>query len=352
MSYEDGWSAINLEMPSRVPRTEYSADTHWDLIRKVTGLKVNSTSTAELQKSASGTFIKAWNYDFNWNILINSDELDACRTRMGHAVYEADGVDMDREVSCPFSEVDEVLSFEPQSVYGTPDHSFLVERFNKDYRNRCHLAPDTVNMTGIYITCISGLLEIFGWDMMLMAMGMDAAGFGDVARRYVRWIQPYFNALADCDAPVVMVHDDIVWTSGPFVHPDWYRSFVFPHYKTLLAPLREAGKRIMYTSDGDFSVFIDDVAKAGVHGFVMEPTTDMATIAQRYGQTHVFVGNADTRILLGGTKDQIYNEVKRCMDIGKDCPGYFMAVGNHIPANTPVENALFYNEIYKELSRR
>ena len=33
MSYVDGWSAINLEMPDRVPRTEYSADMHWDLIK-------------------------------------------------------------------------------------------------------------------------------------------------------------------------------------------------------------------------------------------------------------------------------------------------------------------------------
>ncbi len=27
MSYHDGWAAIHLEMPARVPRTEYSAET-------------------------------------------------------------------------------------------------------------------------------------------------------------------------------------------------------------------------------------------------------------------------------------------------------------------------------------
>ena len=40
------------------------------------------------------------------------------------------------------------------------------------------------------------------------------------------------------------------------------------------------------------------------------------------------------------------------MDIGKSCPGFFLAVGNHIPANTPVESALYYNEVYEELGRR
>jgi len=55
---------------------------------------------------------------------------------------------------------------------------------------------------------------------------------------------------------------------------------------------------------------------------------------------------------LQGSQEEIYNEVKRCIDIGKDCPGFFMAVGNHIPANTPVENALYYNECYKTLGQR
>ena len=31
MSYQDGMAALNLEMPSRVPRTEYSAVQHWEL---------------------------------------------------------------------------------------------------------------------------------------------------------------------------------------------------------------------------------------------------------------------------------------------------------------------------------
>ena len=69
-------------------------------------------------------------------------------------------------------------------------------------------------------------------------------------------------------------------------------------------------------------------------------------------KTHVFIGNADTRVLLTGTKEQIRAEVERCMAIGKGCPGYFLAVGNQIPANTPVENALYYNEVYEELARR
>ena len=38
MSYQNGWATINLEMTDHVPRTEYSAHRHWELIRTVTGI--------------------------------------------------------------------------------------------------------------------------------------------------------------------------------------------------------------------------------------------------------------------------------------------------------------------------
>jgi uroporphyrinogen-III decarboxylase len=188
--------------------------------------------------------------------------------------------------------------------------------------------------------------------MLLMAAGTDARAFGEVANRYASWIKQHFDALADADVPVVMIHDDIVWSEGAFIHPDWYRTFIFPNYKTLFAPVVDSGKRVLYTSDANYTMFIDDIAACGVHGFVMEPMTDMAYIAEKYGKTHVFIGNVDTRALLSNDKPAIRAEVERCMAIGKSCPGFFLAVGNHIPANTPVEAALYYNEVYEELGRR
>ncbi len=352
MSYQDGLAAINLEMPTRVPRTEYSADTHWALVSAVTGIEVDASSPAELKSRARVAFRRAWNYDFNWEILGLSQVFGDMRTKMGHAVYASGGVDFSPEVVCPFKEPEEVLRFDPWEAYGQQDRRKLTRDFENHYRKVCDYDPDAVNTTGIYVTCVSGLIEIFGWEMLLLTVGLDPEGFGEVANRYASWIQQYFDALGDANVPVVMVHDDIAWTSGPVFHPEWYRKYVFPNYRRFFGPLIDSGKKILYTSDGTYTEFIDDIAATGVHGFVMEPTTDMKYVAERYGKTHVFMGNADTRVLLNGTKEDIYAEVKRCMDIGKGCPGFFMAVGNHIPSNTPVENAVYYNDVYEELSRR
>jgi uroporphyrinogen-III decarboxylase len=75
-------------------------------------------------------------------------------------------------------------------------------------------------------------------------------------------------------------------------------------------------------------------------------------MVERFGRSHFLIGNADTRILLSGRKDRIRAEVERCISVGKNCPGYFMAVSNHIPPNTPVESALYYNQVYEELCGR
>jgi hypothetical protein len=352
MSYNDGIAAINLEMPSRVPRTEYSAHFHWDLIKKVTGIDVGVTDTEEIKETASAEFIKAWHYDFIWNTFIYNQVFDGKYTRMGHAEYAAGGTDYDNTIIHLYDDPEEALRFDPWEMYEVRNKGDLIREFNYNFRKMCTRNPDAVNMTGIYVTCMSGLIEIFGWDILLMAAGIDEKGFGDVTNRYASWIKKYFDALAECEAPVVMIHDDIVWTSGPFLHPDWYRKYIFPNYKKCFTPLIEAGKKIIFTSDGDYTKFIDDVAGCGINGFCLEPSTDMKYIAEKYGNTHVFIGNADTRILLKGTREEIRAEVQRCMDIGKKYPGFFMAVGNHIPPNTPVENALYYNEVYEEFCRR
>lgn len=353
MSFECGWSALNLEMPDRVPRTEYSlAEYHFPLINRVTGLNVTDQSPAGDRLAARRAIREAWTFDLSWNTCIGAAELGSCRTDMGHAVYAGSGSDYREEGSRLYEDPEDALTFDPWERLGPRDERELRRRFEEDYRHQRESLPNEVSMTGTYITLMSGLIDLFGWETLLTACGVDPEGFGEVANRYAGWMQQYMNALAESDVPCVMIHDDIVWTEGPFLHPDWYRKYIFPNYKKYFAPILESGKKLLFTSDGTYTAFIDDLVQLGVHGFVMEPTTDMAYIAERYGKTHSFVGNADTRILLMGSRDDIRNEVRRCMDIGKNCPGFILAVGNHIPANTPVENCLIYEEAYREMCRR
>jgi hypothetical protein len=353
MSYDDGWAALNLEAPSRVPHYEPSAEAyHWDLIRAVTGLEVDVNSPQELRDQASRAFVKAWNYDLFFGNAAWNDILDARSTFMGHAVYAKDGGDFYQPTACPFDSPEEGLALDFFETYGQKDHAQLVERFNGQYHWQAEAFPDAVNTTGVYVTLMSGLIAIFGWDMLLLMAGTDQAAFGKLCDRYAEWIQQYYAAAADSDAPVMYCHDDLVWTEGPFLHPDFYRAHIFPHFETYWAPAIEAGKKVLYTGDGNYVQFAQDIADAGCHGFWFECFTDLKYMTETFGKTHVLIGNGDCRPLTFGTKDDVRAEVERCMALGKDCPGYFMCISGHIPANVPVENALYYYDIYNELGRR
>jgi len=352
MSYENACAALNLDMPPVIPRTEYSAEFHWPLIEAVTGASGLQESDNPTRSAASRKFIEAWDYAFVWSTLISSDEFGQYRTRMGHALYMAGGEDWDAIISSPFVSPESVLAFRPLECLPRVDKVRTRERFERHYRENCLNFPTTVNMTGIYVTCISGLIDLFGWDLLLEAHGDDPARMGELTDEYCSWLLSYFEALAEANTPIVMVHDDLVWSSGAIFRPEWYRRYVFPNYRRLITPLREAGEKVLFTADGNYTMFVDDIAACGVSGFVLEPWTDMDYVAEKYGKTHVIVGNADTRILLSGSKYDIECEVRRCIDIGRDCPGFILAVGNHIPPNTPVESALYYDECYRRLRAR
>lgn len=349
-----GLAALRLEAADRVPRTEFSANSHWPLVAQVTGM---DTVEPGNRPSASAEFVRRWEYAWYFSTPVNRDMLarNGRITRMGHAEYAetADGAsDRDDRIEQPFADIEAALSLDPLEEFGIFDRASLVKELEEAYARRRREYPGPLHMGGVYITLFSGLIEIYGWDAFLTAAATDEERFGKVIDGYFRWVLQFFEAYAESSIPVIMSHDDLCWTSGPVFHPDWYRKWIFPRIKRLWAPLREAGKLIMFTCDGNWTEFFGDIVDCGANHVVMEPCSDMAGFASRYGDRVGFTGNADTRILLMGSRDEIEAEVRRCMDIGKRYPGFVLAVGNHIPQNTPVESALWYDECYRRMSRR
>jgi hypothetical protein len=108
------------------------------------------------------------------------------------------------------------------------------------------------------VTGISDLIEIFSWKILLEAAGIDPEGFGALMGRYADWMGQYFDALARCKAPVVMVHDDIVWTSGAFLAPAWYRRFLFPAYRRYFEPLLVVGNHIPSNTPVDHCLWYNE----------------------------------------------------------------------------------------------
>jgi len=85
MARTDGWEALNLQMPARIPRTEYSVEIHWSLLKAITGIDVHMDSPSEVKIQAQTAFRQAWKIDLLWSTLVGDGELAAKRSSIGHA---------------------------------------------------------------------------------------------------------------------------------------------------------------------------------------------------------------------------------------------------------------------------
>lgn len=323
-------------MTERLAHTEYCSN--YALVRAVTGLDPRTNN------SAWRKFYDEWQIDFLW---VTNDgpvgwERRGRVTDMGHAEFLEGRIDWRETVYCPFKDVDEVLNFDAVEEYGLPDMDELVRYYEECYHRGQADNPNQVYTGGYYKTIVSGAIQAFGWEMLLTAAA-DKKLFDRVLESFYRLSLHHFRAWAKTSIHVFVCHDDMVWTEGAFMHPDFYRSAIFPRYKKLWEVLHEANKIVLFCSDGNWTEFVDDIAAAGADGFIFEPITDLDYVVGRYGKTHVIMGSkVDCRTLTFGTKEQIKHEIDETLKVAKDCPGFVFAVGNHIPSNVPVDNALFY----------
>jgi len=296
-----------------------------------------------LNERYGGNIYDAWEFDLLW--ATNDGPMDWRKGRctdMGHAVYAYNGSDRRDSQPCPFTDVEEVYAFDPSEEYGVPDHRELVRYYENWYRQSQSAHPEQVIPGGYYKTVMSGAIQAFGWDMLLLAAA-DQERFAKVLQRFGTYTAIYTQAWAETSIEVFIQHDDIVWTEGPFLHPDFYRQVIFPLYAQMWRPLRDAGKKILFCSDGKYDMFMGDIAACGTDGFIFEPVSDLDALAERFGQTHCLVGSkVDCRTMAFGTWEQVKAEMDATFAVARNCRGYIWAVGNHIPANVSDEMCLRY----------
>jgi len=330
VSYQIGMDAIHVRGGARLAHTEYCSN---DPLKR-----------AVVERSGGRRFEDAWEFDFLWSTNdgpVPWSQRGRC-TDMGHAEFLEGGVDRREPKPSPFRDAEDVLAFDAVEEYGLPDFDELVAYYEQQYTAGRQAWPDKVITGGYYRTIVSGAIDAFGWDMLLTAAA-DQERFERVLDSIFRVSLHHYKAWAKTSIEVFISHDDMVWTEGAFMHPDFYRRVIFPRYAALWKPLRDAGKKLLFCSDGNWSAFVGDIAEAGADGFIFEPMTALEPIVEEFGQTHCIVGSkVDCRTLTFGTQDEIRAEIDATLELAFQCPGFMFAVGNHIPSNVPVENGLFY----------
>jgi len=229
----------------------------------------------------------AWDFDLVWNTHdgpVPWSERGRV-TDMGHAEFLEGGIDRREAKPSPFRTLQEVLVFDAVREYGLPDFDDLVTFYEKHYRDGQRQYPEQVFTGGYYKTIVSGAIETFGWEWLLMAAA-DQEAFERILDSIFRFSLHHYRAWARTRIEVFICHDDMVWTQGAFMDPAFYRRVIFPRYAALWKPLKDAGKKVLFCSDGDWSMFLADIADAGADGFIFEPMAPLEHVVRDFGRTN------------------------------------------------------------------
>ena len=225
----------------------------------------------------------------------------------------------------------------------------------KTYRSRFPMewgnqAPTgSTESVGFYNTMFMWPLLTFGWDLFLKCC-LDPK-FERIMNEFAEINRRVFRVFSKLPVHFVICHDDIVTTQGPVCSPTWMKQYIFPRYEEYWGMLKDSGKRVFFMADGCMDAYADDVIACGADGIITEPYTDFKTLAKKY-PNHVLAGEGDNRILMRQNKDEIRKMVDSMIDTGKECGGYLMCIGNHIPWDIPPESIKYYLDYSKDYAVR
>jgi len=333
VSREVALANIRLEPAARWAHTEYSLGYHTDYFHERTGV---DPKDAEFGPAIE----RLWEIDFGWltdDGLLGDWERYGRATDMGHAVYATDGSDMRSPAHCPFPSVEEVWAFDAVGEYGLPDRAEQVSAYERILSENRERYPQRLTTGGYYRTIVSGAIAAFGWEMFLEAAA-NVARMEKVLDSFARRTLFHMEAWARTSAEAIIQHDDFVWSSGAFMHPDIYRRLIIPRYAEMWKPLHAAGKKVLFCSDADYTEFASDIVGAGADGLIFEPMVDFGAMVESYGSAVCLVGSyVDCRDMTFGHRDKVRRDIDRTFDMLARCRGAIIAVGNHLPANIPAD---------------
>ncbi|MFA5865826.1 MAG: uroporphyrinogen decarboxylase family protein [Phycisphaerae bacterium] len=145
--------------------------------------------------------------------------------------------------------------------------------------------------------------------------------------------------------PAVFIGDDIAFNNGPMVSPVWLREHYFPRLGRVIDALHRRGKKVMFHSDGNLNLILDDLVNIGIDALNpidVNAGMDLKELHRRYPKL-IFAGGIDVIHLLPfGTPKQIKEAVVKAIE---DTEGQILVGSStEVSNNVPLENFLALRE--------
>jgi len=137
--------------------------------------------------------------------------------------------------------------------------------------------------------------------------------------------------------------------SCSLISPEMYRTLVFPYHKQIVDHFKEKKVGLGLHICGYADPILEDMVNTGVTNISIDAPTDLAKAVEVTRGKAVLIGNVDTKLFVTGSRDEMKQAIKDCIDKAPKDSGYILAPGCEVPAIAPPEKIDWFMELVNEL---
>jgi uroporphyrinogen decarboxylase len=189
-----------------------------------------------------------------------------------------------------------------------------------------------------------------GMDIFLMNLASNpdfCVGLLEKINTQCKTLLSHFLFELGGNVDIICIGDDLGTQESLLMSPKMYRKILKPIHADLISFIKSrTNAKIFFHTDGDVFPLIEDFIEIGID--ILNPIqtsagkmSDLVNLKNRYGKELVFCGAIDTHYILPhGSPNQVWQEVKRVIEILGPGGGYLLAPVHTIMDDVPAENIL------------
>jgi uroporphyrinogen decarboxylase len=203
--------------------------------------------------------------------------------------------------------------------------------------------PDGMMVIGQYGDIFTTAWELMGFENFSIAMYEEPELIDALFGKISSLIVGMYEVMAQMDwVGALWFSDDIAYSTGLMVSPDFLRAKFFPILGKISSYAKAANKPQLYHTDGLLYNVLDDIIGAGVNALhPIEPKAmRIAEVKEKAAGRLCLCGHIEVDTLCRGTTADIERLVRQASDDAAPGGGYCIGSSNSVPDYANVENYL------------
>jgi len=139
----------------------------------------------------------------------------------------------------------------------------------------------------------------------------------------------------------VFIEEDSGSTNGPLVSPQMYREFSFPAMKSRVESIKRYHDQVLMHNCGDNRPLMDMFIEAGIDCYQSLQTDAhmyIPYLQEKWGDRMAFWGGVATELLVGGTAEQVRENVRDVMTKAGPRGGFILGPSHSVAYGTKYDN--------------